>query len=868
MFAVYHSPSLLASDYKYLPYARVDSFRKELNGLGASEITVDLRDYSDPNFNEGDENYTNIGISVNDWILIVNTDVSGKSTPDSSAGITDKDVVWWGYVSNFSWEMSKGFKQFRGNMTCYEFGHYLRTQSITFENSTLEKSAIQKGFNPVNEGHYLGNCDNSDYENEKKRLQDIADTSKKLLDETPQNHPAYASRLESYENDIKALNNFSEKSTGYAPKLLKFNLGTDPLKDVKKYWTPLRLIKFATVNACKYNMEFNPDNISLETNRFLDTVETFDSIEGKDFIQVVDELLDPLKVIFEVTSTSYISVKLVDVKKPVSNYIYQVDQAVSDFRITNEESKYDKVILNGDRVLVSATVTTYAPSGGNIIYGLKRGWTDEQTKAYVNILGDNKTYTDLVDEYNQYANGVKDDIEQDNEEYKKKLIEQADDKFKKILKTYETARQKYQNVYQEFQWQTGATEGDGSKVLFTCSNPGYKDKGSIFPIFPLYKFQPNGYGDSLNGVDSIRSSFAVGGEPENLSLDNSKSSYHATPGLSEMEFEDFIPVENYTTFGEATFTGVYNKNMTPTFFYRSLGYEREYDGETHNAPVWYDGTLQTDGLMSSEMNCYWYGFKLKSPYPECFGCGDVEIFKDPYGGSSWEFQDYGMTRGEWSDSLGVKGTSEYDPDSRTYAHKGHWGRMVFTFSAYSSQRVSVYAGNFSGEKVKEITDDSYKMWVLRKGLVYRVKDTYNVAGIEWKYPDIINSLDPLPQDKIVRNDLKFMQDDLILYWQYYGRDKRALRIEQRMFDENGKTLNPQVKIGDFWNVVRDGNGSMNVNSYVASVEYLLDLGKPRIVITTEYPASPERTRRRQIKWGQGMQMNPYHEKWRRERNKQ
>ena len=94
-----------------------------------------------------------------------------------------------------------------------------------------------------------------------------------------------------------------------------------------------------------------------------------------------------------------------------------------------------------------------------------------------------------------------------------------------------------------------------------------------------------------------------------------------------------------------------------------------------------------------------------------------------------------------------------------------------------------------------------------------------------------------------------MADYLQVLWDYYSKDKRALKIEDRVYDEKGEPKNLNTDIGDFWNTVKDGNTSLSCNCYVSSIEYILEqTAQPRVIIATEYPASPIKTRKRQIRW--------------------
>jgi hypothetical protein len=79
----------------------------------------------------------------------------------------------------------------------------------------------------------------------------------------------------------------------------------------------------------------------------------------------------------------------------------------------------------------------------------------------------------------------------------------------------------------------------------------------------------------------------------------------------------------------------------------------------------------------------------------------------------------------------------------------------------------------------------------------------------------------------------------------------------RTYDENGNTntLNygdivggqaQRLYIGQPITNCIMGKRTVAINSYVSSIEYMLDGTNPRIIVSTQYPSSPERTRKRKV----------------------
>jgi hypothetical protein len=824
------TPLFTSGEAKLLDKAIVVSFRDEINALGACTIELMLQNYSDSKFSENASQATT-PFKVGDWVAIQNTEVI--EPPDLTVArpevaqeqydrelnepqCTDKSIVWWGYISSFQQEWSKDFKDYKGNISCYQFGHYLRSQQIDLKNTYKNGISNENGFNPILEnGVVLGNF------------------------------------------------NGAEEPSSYG--FLVSDPGTDPTIEKGKFWTVEQIFKFLARRCCPYAIDVDSSSIDKTKHNFFYNFESFPSYQGEDLIAVIDDMLEPLKVAFRITSTSYIEAHLVDpcAPKKDQNITYELSPSVFNFQITSEEQKYDKVTLRGDRILVSASMTTYKDKTKG--WGLKRLWNDDKAKKYtkpLTFLDEPKNQEVAVDinafqdKHSEALSLKLEDIE--DEKAKEREQESTQEYMEYLLKTEDYARKKDKTTYQQFGWDFANAQGvstSGGNYLYTCERPGEISFGNVFPVFPRVEFQKP-YDENLVVVTGIIEQSILMTAPKitvgNLSAGEGEitTSVHETPPVSEFKFEEWIPVVNWAT-PDQGFTGNTNKNKPTALFARSIGIPAEFGANTYLQQVWYDITSPSFNTYSAEVELNWLGMKLNLPYPEVMGCPYDDIFRDPYSATSYtSVVDYGFQRNEW---LSGTGASRFDPYRINFVGKTHWGRLVLSFSAYSNQKLELSYGKSNG-KEKIIEDPSYKCFILRKGLVYNTRNFQNCISSQEKvyFPQVLNGLDYLTEDVVSRYDVPKMKDALILMYDYYTKDKKAIRIEDRIYDQEGKSKDLKVKVGDYWSKVKDGTSTLNTNSYVASIEYLLEkTGNPRVIIATEYPASPLRTRRRQIWWSRG-----------------
>lgn len=778
LFRVFKSDNLLDQTFARIDRAHVISWRKETKGLGAATIEIDLEHTSPGDIFDN----TVPSLAVNNWVFIQQVSLASSNTngdiPDVD-GTTDTSICWWGFISSISEEQGKQFKTVKRTLTCYEFGHFINTQRITYP------FAFENGFNPFLDGVLVGN------RNEEDNLRYI-------------------------------------------------DLGVRPLEQASThYWSVQQAAQFIVQYACNIGLDISWGDITIDNTPFLSMIENIPSYENETLTQAFEDLLDPLDWYYVFTSQGAVTIKIIQrgfaAATPKSLIVPASSALVNVLR---EEQKYDGIKLEGDRVLVSFSISTYVPQSSYL--GIKKGWANGITPVYKYIApeGTPSKYQVRLDElYDLVIQEIAPDNPEDLEDVQKKQVETY---INGVLETFQTARAEDTNTYQHFNWGYGSWDlSESGPFLLTTIRPGKVtsdfDEEKI-PVFPELSFQDFG---AITINDAVRS------VPILLT-----GNTHKTPVPTEMKFEDFIPLENYDV-PDTTVVGAVNKYIAPTFFFKYNTESKDVNGEIHWIPGWMNGTKQYSGGASAQMDISWNGIDIKHTYPEFLACPAEDIYTDLYSTSDYTTViDYGFQRSEWKDDTTPRGPSLWDPylGANTLQYLGHWGRVVFSLSAYSAQRVAIQYGDLSSDRVYYERNENFKVWLLRRGLVARTKATELLpSGEQASYPDIVNALDFLEQDKFARNDMVEMRSYFRELWNFYNRDKRAVRVEDRILDENGKMTDYNISLGDFIKEIKDGSGTIPTNSFIASIEYYCAGTSPRVIISTEYPASPAKTRKRQVR---------------------
>jgi hypothetical protein len=738
------------------------------------------------NFNDDDENLQD-KINPGDWVFILRD--ADENTPEETpmTEVLDSRVVWWGYISSTQLEISKAFFTEIGDIQANQFGHYLSLFTIQYD------TEFEQGFNPQIDGWTLGNRQ---------------------------------------ENNIR-----------------KTELGWKPIEQgATHYWTVKQALEFIVNNGTNLSLDIDYSGIVLD-NSFLNLVETLPSYVGQSLNQALDEIVSPYGWTFIFISTSAVTIKLID-KTASSNAtqkkVFNIVDGIASVNITDEERKYDAVVLEGERIQVNFSVTTYHHPDDPV--GIGPNFDELDILEYVTP----KTSTTVqhIDSATQLTfkgvpiyklqDYVLDYFTTDLKPGQADTVKEAlvNTAIQNVFNDLESARRQDKNTYQRYKWlfsnQDGTSDGNW---LNTYERPGDYDPGDVIPVFPEVIFQ-----DYSNIEENLEDSFYA--EPYILNGSNK------APTPSEFKFADRLLVDYASEL-----------YIEPTFYYRTTTpMVVEINDQFYYPPCWYEATLQRSNGISWRMTPDWYGIRIESPYPEALGCGEDDLVSDPYGGSDFNEPVWHYLHDEWNIEENNEVTpSNYDPHyfQRTKYGIGTWQRMIFSLGAYSGQRMTVRAGKISGERQKVVRDDTFQFIINRKGFVYKFTDTYVDETFTTQKPPTIQNHPVwtnnftgstyLAGNEIVKSDIKEMKARLNQLWDYYSKDKVAVRIESRINDENGNEIDYGLKIGDFITKIKEFNKEKNTNSHIASIEYQVDGLNPRIIISTEYPTSPVRTRERVVK---------------------
>jgi hypothetical protein len=783
---------------KEIKAAEVTSFENTIGGYGAANIDIHFWDIN----STGQRDLTLDDLTVNSWIFIIDTSISAVTDDPSTrfnplTSLNDRRIVWWGFISSRTNLFTLGLRYYRGSIQCYEMGKWLDQEQMEYP-STANLSL--NGFNPLLNGVFVGN--------------------RKPRGETPE---------ADYEPDI----------------------GTEVKFDITSfadyYWSNKDICDFIckkNIASKKIQLKMDWSKINLVQNDFLTGKETIASYSGQSFADMLRELIRPLNYVFKLDEYPYIKIQVVDPNNSTNPLTYLPSPSRESISITNQESAYDEIRLIGDKVLVSGSISTSVPR--DKFYGIDRGWTDQEAKDYVKPprlpASVNVPINKLKDQMSLLENSLRNAAA--DAALQKVISADVSSTLDSVIASVENERRsKHKKVYQQYVWRLGNLSDLGNtrgNCLLTTTLPGdiFVDapgRHTIIPFFPELKFQnTNSQGVLQDALD------------EPVILNNG----HRTPLISEMSFESFIPIQKYEDPPLGTVGGSH-QYYSQTFWYKVLGPWRKYGSETHAAPMWVDGTNAQGNFQNFSFNAAWNGLEINSPYPEMLATPYDDIMGDFYSLTDFQTKNYfNAQHDEWN-TESLVGPSKYDPVRTDYISKGFWKRLVFTISAYSSQNIEVIAKNPTStvhEKVLTVNDPSYKLYMIRKGCAVKTQPNYNIVeGSEpdLKYPDVISVPEWALVDSFPRNDLPKMKKNMKLLKDFYFKPRRAIRIVDRIYNENAEPIVPSLVIGDVIKEIREqgpeGLATVQVNSYVASIQVVLG-NSPRTIIQTEYPNGPIRSR--------------------------
>jgi hypothetical protein len=405
---------------------------------------------------------------------------------------------------------------------------------------------------------------------------------------------------------------------------------------------------------------------------------------------------------------------------------------------------------------------------------------------------------------------------------------------------------KWSNIYKKYiikyvdptkRLTTDNASEDENGAMMTTTRPG-----SVYHL-------GNGLDDKIFCFPEVQ--FEITGSPQELVLTYINEESHKTPAISELEWEKFILIKKDQLLPTTVDVSGANEDLfkAPQMIYKMCSWPTEQD-DKRMIVKWGDGL--SDQILYAQ-GAIKFGLDLDGNTIIVEGANetlDVSAqypFEDLLDGA-WEWYNinpaaYGMNNLTWRENDKVS-ASLHDPDRtvNTRSGIGSFWRLIFNLSAYSAQRLEFYKG--SGERVRYITSDAYDLWIARPGMV-GLSPTYLSPQTPTVGKTIenggINSPVWTDENVIVKNDVQQMLNDLDILYDFYSKPRTAFKMEKRIWDENGDPVDSfGLNIGDFITRIDDGIllQRKDVNSYVASIEYILDGNEPRIIVQTEYPDSP------------------------------
>lgn len=817
-------------EFQEINFLKFESLRSEEKGLGAGVCKILLTNYSPyvrDSWEFGQDPHAKD--LTNHWIFVQATDIAqGNALLGGDADLSDPEYmpegnndpsfIWWGYCGEYTKEIQRKSGDCRGSLNLYEVGHWLNKQKINYFGGN------SNGFNPIFDsakGIPVGNKDVSNAYTLFDTFGFIKNGSQATID------PTQTTKF------------FTVKEAVNHMVMRAFDLTQDVFYLIAD-WSAVDLS---------------------DPNAWLNQAETIESFEGKNITEALETILDYYSWTFFVTSDGNVKLKFFPRYNQPSNNLF-LDESNESFVVTAEQQKYDHIELTGDRILFYNSLTTYTPMKDHKNIGIFPKWTDDELREFVSpIDGPNEDLRQVTDKVK------KADPEEAPENDKgDSLTDNEENQLDRELGYYKALRQKNsKKVYQDFKFgycnpSGPSTSGICLATWIRCGDYDYPgaDQNTAANLaiscYPFVSTQKDLDTATENGIltktpaDLIKSGYDIISDLNANDAADANLSNHQTPTCTEMKYVTtaLVPDANNANYLQSV-------NTTATFYYRTYGSNKEFTNGIYPRPLWLDGTKGGSGLMSSKLSFDWDGVTLDSDEPEVFACCYDAIYQSA---NETTFlttvKDYGVEREEW---YGANvGASNFD-----YVHRdtmpnwvtiAHWGRMVFSFGSYSAQRITLDYGVPDYTRTLRILDESYKMAIVRPGYVYGTEiktypdDSEYEDGISLKYND---------ENKIIVNDMPKMAARMSGLWDYYSKDKRAIKLTNALFNNTGRINQPlgvsrmAEAIGKFIGTITNTDGRVyDINSYVSSYEFDFNNDQPRILCQTEYPDSPKSTRTKQV----------------------
>lgn len=696
---------------------------------------------------------------VNEWIAIVDTD--GKADPTVFDSVSDSNrIEWWGYINLMPVEVRYGGTQTEGQVIASEFGYYLSGLPIV-------SSLVRPQYNPIYDGVMFGNAER------------VGQGAQPVI------------RYSGFDNDVS-----------------------------DNFWTVKEILRDL--------VEYVPFNLSVNfssTASLLDEKLSASSYEGQSLIDALDELLAPLSYRFVMgVSSGEVEIDIYETHtstSPVNVSIDAMHGYLRSFNIIDHEDSYGEIILRGNRVRNTFSITTYGPAtlntatDGSVVAKLMPAWTVSDLNAYLagqpvlTETPNNDVIRDFVIE--NFPASIPGDGQAREQEIQSVIAN--------IINASEEVRRTLPDVYRRFTFTYGP-----NRSLWTSPWPGMATTDNAVRLFPRLRFQ--------NALTQ-----AVLTTPEVV------SDQSATPH----------PLD-WNVLPETTVTRPDGRLYPSTYFYRTVGriddnYPDTADGEPFRQQLWVDGTISADGFQNGRYDVDGIGLYLDVASPESLGAGNDSIFADVISSSSYTSNTYGVTRKEWS--AATTSASNRNPDFVWTLDQTHWSRLVFTLCVETAQhaewRWTVAGGN--PERVKLIEDDTLDCWITCPGTVIKTSKTDpELGGGSDAYAMNYLSFETPGSYRFDRYSGLAAEKLLLNLYSWYGKPRRSVSLETNVQPASDTGIMPVgYKVGQFIGTVTENTVETPVNSAVASVEVILD-DAPRRIVTTEIPAAPPLSRFRRMSY--------------------
>lgn len=603
----------------------------------------------------------------------------------------------------------------------------------------------------------------------------------------------------------------------------------------------------------------------------LEDVESWPSYEGESLMTALEQVIGPMGWYFDPTvSSGSIAIKAY----PRSSYAdmdteyartLATDGRTIELEVVEHERPYDRIILRGQRVLLTFTASTY---GGEPT--LTRGWTAAEQAQFLTGPEGAIANKDLAQKVGDDLGDFDPDEWENEDDYRTTLGEETQRLLQAEFERNRAWRERnLPDVYQRFLW--NYDENPLTRRLMLSVVPGRE----------LPPIQPAGSGTVLTGTPARRfPAFPLWQiqDPTTQEVYETplvEADTDAQPGITDWEPHDHLTVPIKDDEGRII------DWHRPFFALRTIGNlsTAEWNGgQKIRKQEWLDLTIPSSGTQTGEMRHDGWGIELSLPWPESLAAP----YRDPWIDLVQVSNDvgdityagfYGLNDQEWEDDTAA--ASSRNPAEVEYLDKGHWGRMIFTISVRTSQWVQL-EHQFVDEPVrtKIVEDPELELWAYARGTVVRFLEWDKLTSLRQgsgtnpqplfadgvtTTPDYLNIQDEFAGDSpdwyISRNTIPDAADRLEMLKDWFGKARRAVELRIPVFSDpqvwaTGTPTEPQDwQIGQLVDEVEDtpgGRQPLVVDTAVAAIEVQLNADRPIRTIITEIPQAPPNSRFRRL----------------------